>query len=78
MTMPIYEFKCKNFDHVFEIIMSKTSGGTCPKCHSKKLDKQHSVFSAAVKNSSSGETEVPPHCESCPNRPDLAGPFSMN
>ena len=47
--MPIYEFKSKNCDHVFEIIMSKTSGGTCPKCHSKKLDKQHSVFSAAVK-----------------------------
>ena len=76
--MPIYEFKCKNCDHVFEIIMSKTSGGTCPKCHSKKLDKQHSVFSAAVKSSSSRETEVPPPCESCPNRKDLAGPFSMN
>ena len=42
--MPIYEFKCKNCDHVFEIIMSKISGGTCPKCHSKKLDKQHSAF----------------------------------
>ena len=76
--MPIYEFKCKNFDHVFEIIMSKTSGGTCLKCHSKKLDKQHSIFSAAVKNSPSRETEVPPHCGSCPYRPDLAGSFSMN
>ncbi len=76
--MPIYEFKCKSCDHVFETIMSKISRGTCPKCHSKKLDKQHSVFSTDVKNSSSRDTEGPPYCESCPNRPDLAGPFSMN
>jgi len=76
--MPIYEFKCKSCDHIFEIIMPKTSGGTCPKCHSKKLDKQHSVFSAQVKGSIPHDSEVSPQCEFCPKRPNLLGPFSMN
>ena len=71
--MPVYEFKCKNCDHAFEMLMSSSSQGTCPNCHSKRLDKQHSVFSAKAKDGGQGTTDIPPECETCPN-----GPYSLN
>jgi putative FmdB family regulatory protein len=76
--MPIYEFICKNCDHAFEVLMSSSSQGTCPKCHSRRLDKQHSVFSATVKEGGPRTSDIPPQCGACPNGPNGAGACSSN
>lgn len=55
--MPIYEFRCKECGHEFEVIMrASASKGevTCPKCHAKDPDRLMSAFSAGSSGSSSG------------------------
>jgi len=45
--MPIFEYNCRSCDQHFEtIVMSAREKISCPKCNSKKVDKQLSVFSA--------------------------------
>jgi putative FmdB family regulatory protein len=45
--MPIFEYICRGCNHQFEtIVRSVREKICCPKCASKKLDKQFSVFSA--------------------------------
>jgi len=45
--MPIFEYDCLSCDHHFEtIVLSAREKVSCPKCASKKVDKQLSVFSA--------------------------------
>jgi putative FmdB family regulatory protein len=49
--MPIYEFKCKNCDHVFEELVFSASAGSddiiCPVCKEKNADKLMSAFSSS-------------------------------
>jgi len=49
--MPIYEFKCKKCDHVFEEFVFSTNAGSedivCPVCGEKSADKLMSAFSAS-------------------------------
>jgi len=45
--MPIYEYQCEECEHIFERIQSiskSKKGGPCPKCSSKKTNRQLSVF----------------------------------
>jgi putative FmdB family regulatory protein len=50
--MPIFEYNCRSCDHHFEIfVLSVREKICCPKCASKKVDKQLSVFSAPATNS---------------------------
>ncbi|HWH78839.1 MAG TPA: zinc ribbon domain-containing protein [Candidatus Binatus sp.] len=45
--MPIFEYNCRSCDHHFEtIVLSNREKVSCPKCDSKTVDKQLSVFSA--------------------------------
>ena len=49
--MPLYEYQCENCGKVFELLrrMSDSDGDiACPKCHSQKVDRQFSTFSAGV------------------------------
>ena len=49
--MPIYEYKCTECDHKFEILhrsVSKIEDVNCPKCKSVKIKKLISTFSASV------------------------------
>ena len=50
--MPIFEFKCKNCDQVFEefLFSSNTESATivCPKCGSENADKLMSGFSSSA------------------------------
>jgi putative FmdB family regulatory protein len=50
--MPIYEYICKECDHEFEAIVYGSQKADCPKCHSKKLVPQLSVFAVAAKGPS--------------------------
>ena len=50
--MPIFEYKCRSCDDSFEtIVLSAREKISCPKCASKKVDKQMSVFSAPASGS---------------------------
>ncbi len=64
--MPIFEYVCKACDHEFEALVFGTDKAECPKCHSKKLAPQLSVFAVAGKSSSgvSASTSLGP-CGSC-------------
>ncbi|MDP6712782.1 MAG: zinc ribbon domain-containing protein, partial [Nitrospinaceae bacterium] len=75
--MPIYEYVCKKCDHAFELLVSGSARPACPECNSKKLDKQHSVFSPSIKENSAPAKNLPPECGSC-THPDGPGACSMN
>jgi len=45
--MPIFEYNCRHCDHHFEtIVLSSHEKVSCPKCASKAVQKQLSVFSS--------------------------------
>ena len=44
--MPIFEYVCKQCEHEFEALLYGTEKPECPKCHSKKLTAQLSVFAS--------------------------------
>ena len=49
--MPIYEYRCEECDHRFEIIQRLGEGAdglTCPGCGAPRLAKMFSTFAAAA------------------------------
>lgn len=62
--MPIFEYVCKECEHEFEALVYGAEKAACPKCHSKRLAPQLSVFAVAAKGSSSGASTVGA-CGSC-------------
>jgi putative FmdB family regulatory protein len=51
--MPIFEYICKGCDHEFESLVFGKQQAECPKCQSKKLEPQLSVFAVSAKGGSS-------------------------
>ncbi len=51
--MPIYEYICKECEHGFEALVYGSEKAECPKCHSKKLTPQLSVFAVSAKSGAS-------------------------
>ena len=52
--MPIYEYRCRDCDHRFEILQRMGQGSeglACPRCGADQLQKQYSTFA-----SNTGET----------------------
>jgi len=72
--MPIYEYTCKDCSHEFEALVYGREKAECPKCHSKRLTPQLSVFAVAGKSGSSAGTETGA-CGSCG---DPRGPGSCS
>lgn len=62
--MPIFEYVCKECKHEFEVLVFGKDKAECPKCHSKKLEPQLSVFAAVAKGESSSMPAAGP-CGSC-------------
>ncbi len=50
--MPIFEYICKECDHQFEALVFGNKNASCPKCGSKKLVQQLSVFAVSARSSS--------------------------
>ncbi len=74
--MPIFEYVCKECSHDFEAIVYGNQKAECPKCHSKKLEPQLSVFAVSAKGpSSSRMSAAPGPCGSCG---DPRGPGSCS
>ncbi len=72
--MPIFEYICKECDHEFEAIVYGSQKAECPKCHSKRLAPQLSVFAVSAKGSSGSRPAAGP-CGSCG---DPRGPGSCS
>jgi putative FmdB family regulatory protein len=78
LSMPIFEYVCRECDHHFEAIVMGSKAAKCPKCESKKLEQQLSRF--AVSGKSAGDSfssDSPGACGTCGN-PDGPGSCSMD
>jgi putative FmdB family regulatory protein len=62
--MPIFEYVCQACDHRFEAIVLGSDTPSCPRCQSRELVPQLSVFAVSAKSSSAGEPGSP-HCGTC-------------
>jgi putative FmdB family regulatory protein len=72
--MPIFEYICQDCKHEFEALVFGKDKAACPKCQSKKLAPQLSVFAVSGKGSSEPSVSARP-CGSCG---DPRGPGSCS
>jgi len=63
--MPIFEYICKDCNHSFEVLVYGSEKAECPKCHSKKLQPQLSVFAVSTKSSTGSSMPSAGPCGSC-------------
>ncbi len=59
--MPIYEYRCQECDHRFEILQRLGEGSdglTCPDCSAPRPEKMFSTFAAATETSTAGPASV--------------------
>ena len=61
--MPIFEYVCKECENHFEALVYGSEKAVCPKCQSKKLAPQLSVFAVSTKSAPSKPAAGP--CGSC-------------
>ena len=62
--MPIFEYVCKECQHEFEALVFGKQKAECPKCQSKKLEPQLSVFAVSAKSGATTQRSSGP-CGSC-------------
>ena len=65
--MPLFEYKCADCNSKFEILHKSSNNienVECPECHSSKVNKLLSTFSAAGLSQSSGSYSSGDSCES--------------
>jgi len=72
--MPIFEYTCKDCSHEFEALVYGKRKAECPKCRSKRLAPQLSVFAVAAKSGSSASPDV----GACGTCGDPRGPGSCS
>jgi putative FmdB family regulatory protein len=72
--MPIFEYLCKECNHGFEALVFGKDKAECPKCHSKKLEPQLSVFAVSAKAGAS----VPSGASACGSCGDPRGAGSCS
>jgi putative FmdB family regulatory protein len=67
--MPIFEYICQQCQHEFEAVVFGRDKASCPKCESKKLTPQLSVFAVSTTTmstkSSAGASAGSGSCGSC-------------
>jgi putative FmdB family regulatory protein len=71
--MPIFEYICQQCEHQFEALVYGKEKADCPKCHSKKLSPQLSVF-AVSGGSAKAMGSVPSGGGACGSCGDPRGP----
>jgi putative FmdB family regulatory protein len=75
--MPIFEYICKECQHEFEALVFGAQKVVCPKCQSKKLEPQLSVFAVSAKSGGSSQPGMAAGpCGSC-GHPDGPGSCGM-
>jgi putative FmdB family regulatory protein len=73
--MPIFEYICKGCDHHFEALVYGRQKAACPKCNSRELAPQLSVFAVSAK---SGSSSTASRAEACGTCGDPRGPGSCS
>ena len=65
--MPIFEYICNECQHEFEALVFGKQKAECPKCQSKKLEPQLSVFAVSAKSGATTQPSMPASgpCGSC-------------
>ena len=63
--MPIFEYVCKECKNEFEALVFGQQKAECPKCKSKKLEPQLSVFAVSAKGSAPSASPARGACGSC-------------
>jgi putative FmdB family regulatory protein len=74
--MPIFEYVCKECDHQFEALVYGSQKAECPKCHSKTLEPQLSVFAVSAKSSGPNSSMPMPSSGPCGSCGSPEGPGS--
>jgi putative FmdB family regulatory protein len=74
--MPIFEYVCKECEHEFEALVFGKQKAVCPKCQSKKLEPQLSVFAVSAKGAAGAQPAMP--AGSCGSCGDPRGPGSCS
>jgi putative FmdB family regulatory protein len=63
--MPIFEYICKECQHPFEALVFGQQKAECPKCQSKRLEQQLSVFAVSAKSGAASQAPSAGPCGSC-------------
>ncbi len=74
--MPIFEYICQECQHEFEALVFGKDKAVCPKCQSKRLAPQLSVFAVSTKSSGAPSISAG-SCGSCGD-PRGAGSCSLD
>lgn len=79
IAMPIFEYICQECQHEFEALVFGRDKAKCPKCQSRKLSPQLSVFAVSAKGSAGSRASTAP-CGSCgdPRGPGACSLGDMN
>jgi len=72
--MPIFEYICKECEHEFEALVFGKQKAECPKCQSKKLEPQLSVFAVSAKSGARTQPSMPAPSGPCGSCGDARGP----
>lgn len=72
--MPIFEYICQECQHEFEALLFGRDKAACPKCQSKKLSPQLSVFAVSAKGMPARGSGSPASGGACGSCGDLRGP----
>jgi putative FmdB family regulatory protein len=76
--MPLYEYRCEDCDHGFELLVRESTTLECPACHGHKLEKLLSVFAVGAEGrSAASRAAAPGPCGAC-GHPDGPGSCSVN
>ena len=78
--MPIYEYACRGCGNAFETLVRHGTEPACPKCQSRELDKQLSVFATASTSGQAalaGLPAMPGPCGTC-GHPDGPGSCAVH
>jgi putative FmdB family regulatory protein len=63
--MPMYEYACRDCEHVFEALIFDGEKVDCPECHSRKLERLLSVPAKPRSESSSLPMRCDPKLPPC-------------
>ena len=75
--MPLFEYRCTDCEHAFEVLVRAETHLECPACHSEHLQKQLSVFAVSAPGERGSSYAAPAPCGSC-GHPDGAGSCRVN
>lgn len=76
--MPLYEYRCQDCQHGFELLVRESTTLECPACHGARLEKQLSVFAVGAEGHGGGRLPMASGpCGSC-GHPDGPGSCSVN